>query len=56
MSRDVIVMVSLADGSLHDIAIVRPVLLGGDGKVLSVAATSGAYTITLELAPPDGEG
>ena len=53
--RDARMMVSLPDRTLHDIAVVRPVLLGGDGSVLSAASSHGAYTITLELAPPEGE-
>ena len=55
MPRDARMMVRLPDGSLRDIAIVRPVLLGGDGAVLSVASGQGTYTITLEVALSGGE-
>ncbi len=55
MPRDARMMVRLPDGSFRDIAIVRPVLLGGDGAVLSVASSQSTYTITLEVAPSEGE-
>ena len=51
MPRDARMIVRLPDGTLRDIALVRPVLLGGDGAVLSAASSHGEYAITWDLAP-----
>ena len=50
MPRDAPMLVRLPDGSLRGIAVVRPVLLGGDGAERPTAAGQGRYAITLELA------
>jgi hypothetical protein len=57
MPRDAPMLVRLPDGSLRGIAVVRPVLLGGDGgEVSAAAAGQGRYAITLELTAAAGSG
>jgi hypothetical protein len=48
MPRAAPVLLLMPDGSLRGVAVVRPVLLGGDGAALGKEASAGVDAITLE--------